>query len=270
MQRRFSLIVLFLCLGLMNFSYSNEVKTDYTTTNKISEHIAFVLFRLVENEIRMEKYDAYELDPKITKVSKEESDSHIVMTLDLKDNDSTLKSIEWDRDIDGKINISTTKAAYAMPLEAIFKDTDEEVIAICFDCKINHQEESSHINIILPIKIEEAKIAFLFEDTTKAACGFFMTNKDFENLLAVSGKLTAKDALDTGLLYSRCKKTIQTDKEKEKEEVTKPVHKRKQSETSKPYKETFFSKLKKDALYMKKLFLAKMIAIKNVFFKKNK
>ena len=264
MQKKLNLIALFLCFGLISFSYPNKEKTNSTITNKISEHIAFILFRLVEDEIRMEKYDAHELNPKITNVSKEESDMHLVMTLDLRENDLTPKSMAWDREIDGKINISTTNTDYTMPLEAIFKDTEEEVIAICFDCKINHQEEKSHINIILPIKIEEAKIAFVFEDITKAACGFFMTNKDFEDLLAISGKLTTKDALDTGLIYSLCKKTaIETNK--------------KQPETTESGKVTFSSKLTNGAFYIKNFVLAKMIAIKNLLgntynsvFKKNK
>ena len=242
MQAKRRLIAIFLCIGLTNFSYTSQNPDEQDIKAKVSEQIAFVLLRLVDNKIRMEKYNAHELDTKITKVTQEKCDNNLVMALDLK----TAKTMAWGQDADGEINISTDDNTYTLPLESIFKDTDEEVIAVCFDCDIEYTDGKSHINIILPIKIEDTKIAFLFNDTTTAACGFFMTNKDFEKLLKVSGELTTKEALASGLISPMTKKSITKDSEAEKAE-----------------KVTFLSKVKNSFVYIKNLIITKMIAIKN-------
>jgi len=246
MQGKLHFAAFFLCFGLINFSHANQ-----------SEQIAFVLLRLVDNAIRMEKYKAQELDSNITKVTQEKGEKHLIMTLDLADNNKATTSMEWDPQADGLINITTKNTAYTLPLEALFKDTQEEVIAVCFDCKIEYKEEKSYIDIILPIKVEDAKIAFLFDGKTKAACGFFMTENDFEKLIKISGKLTTKDALDSGLIVPSCHKkkitkSTEIDNQKKEEQTEETTG-----------KVTFLSKLQNSFFYIKNFIITKIIAIKN-------
>jgi len=174
-------------------------------------NIAFVLFTLVGNDLRMEKYDVNELE-NIESISQKTSrDKHLVLDINLKEKGLTPKSICWDKESPGKMNISAGKknnlTNYHVQLESLFKDIDHDVMAMCFDCNVkNSKVESkeskwqSHINIELPVKIDDTEINLTLDARVKAACGFFMENDNFEKLINVSGTITKRKALEDGLV----------------------------------------------------------------------
>ena len=159
----------------------------------------------------MEKYDIDELKD-IESISKTSSrDKHLILKINFKEKGLAPKKICWDKENPGQMNIITGKKNnpkhYHLQLESLFKDVDEDVMAMCFDCNVkNNKIESkeskwqSHINIELPIKVDNTEINLVLDSKIKAACGFFMEKESFEKLVNVSGTITKIKALENGLV----------------------------------------------------------------------
>jgi len=187
---------------------------------KIAEHeaeaieeknISLVLFTLVGNTLRMEKYDTDEINKNTNAISSEMCDKNLIMSIDLSERSLTPRSISWSNDIPGQMNISAgkkSKANYKMQLEALFKKVEDDIVAVCFDCEVANKKAESdkengceaHIKIVFPIKIDDADITFILDKRVKSACGFFMESDHLEGLINISGNLTKKEVLKGGLL----------------------------------------------------------------------
>jgi len=225
MQKKKLFITILLCLGLINISYSQDpdLTMPKSTEYKAPENIAFVLLKLVNNEIKMEKYSNKEFNLTTNVMNTQKSSDHCIMTIDMKERGLSPQTVAWDDDKTGKIDISAgrnKKLVYSMNLENIFHESDGDVIAVCFDCTVKRQKDKeskewkSQVSVILPIKVDSTKIEFIFDEKIKAACGFFMGNQDFEKLIGITGNIAKKEALEVGLLY------ISSQKSDESEETT--------------------------------------------------
>jgi len=239
---------------------TNNIKDEKPSENLDQEKIAFVLLTLVGNEIRMENYNTEELNAKLNKISTKTRNDHLRFKINMSEQGSTPRSIEWDKDNPGQMNIFTGKKSkskiYTLELSSLFKDVEEEVMVVCFDCtiknkKINKEEENkeekenkteweSHINVILPIEIDETKIKIIFDKKTKAACGFFMVKSDFDRLTKVSGELTKKQALNNNIISD--KKIEKTNSEQQKTSL--------------------LSKIKNALISLKAKFMANLLSVK--------
>jgi len=235
MQKKHLTIATLICFGLINFSYTQDYEFETpidgeSTEYKTPENIAFVLLKLVNNEIKMEKYNNSEFSLATNVIGKQKSNKHCIMTINMKDRGLSPQTIEWDDDQTGKVDIIAGRnknITYSMNLENIFKDSSSDVIAICFDCMVKRhrnketKEWKSQISVILPIKVDNTRIEFIFDEKVKAACGFFMGDEDFEDLLAVEGTVSKKEALKSGLIYISSQKNDEsTDDNSTPEETT--------------------------------------------------
>ena len=211
MQKKHLLVIATILFGLANFSYcQHENASHLEATYKAPENIAFILLKLVNNEIKIEKYNNKEFTLATNVIEKQKSSDHCIMTINMKERSLSPHTICWNEEKAGKIDIITGRTQnliYSINLENLFKDVDNEVMAICFDCVVERRKDKetkewkSLISVVLPVKLDDTRIEFIFDEKIKAACGFFMGNEDFENLIAISGDLLKKEALESGLLY---------------------------------------------------------------------
>jgi len=180
------------------------------------EKIDFVLFTLIGNQLRLERYALEDLKNKTIDIPRDISKEHTVFIINMKERRYSTKKIEWDEVEAGRMNINThhksTPQNYVVYIESIFKEAPEDVMVICFDCSITTKKNEknrwySKINIILPIKIDDEDINVTFNSKVKGACGFFMERKEFKRLVKYSGKMSKKAALRNGLLVKSAETT---------------------------------------------------------------
>jgi len=269
MQRKHFLLTAFVCFSFINFSCCQENEA-FPEEYKAPENIAFILLKLVDNTIKMEKYNNKEFNLSTNVIGKQKSTEHQIMSIDMAERGLSPRLIKWDEETTGKVDIiagRTKNLTYSIDLENFFNESDNEVMAICFDCVVERRKDKETkewktiIDVVLPIKLDSTKIEFIFDEKIKAACGFFMGNEDFENLIAVSENITKKDALESGLLYLSAPKT-------EEATVNNPTQPETTPANSSSQKITFsyvLSKIKDGAIFLKDTCITKLIALKRIF-----
>jgi len=235
MLKKLLLASIFIAFSIGNVLHAQEEKAPEPGHTK--SHIAFVLFKLIGGKIKMEKYNAEEFDKEITEITKKKAENCLTLTINLKEKGALPRVIQWDDQSPGKIDILTGKGnkanVYTILLKSLFKETNDEVLAICFDCKVQREritpEDISHldlpaykdeewksqVDVILPINIGNTKISLVFNEKVKSACGFFMENEDFEKLLRVRGNIKKKEAIKSEVLYLLDEEPNETTEEEE-------------------------------------------------------
>ena len=142
MLRKLLLIIACTTCSITTISFTQE-----TNTTNSPEEIAFVLFRLVGSEMRMEKYGTQDLTQETTTITKQQSNDSLVLSINLKEKGAMPRVIQWDDAAPGKINILTGRGnktnIHSLLLTSLFKETTKGVVAVCFDCKVEKRKTPS-------------------------------------------------------------------------------------------------------------------------------
>jgi len=187
-----------------------------TAIDSFISQITCLLFTLIGNNLSMEKYSIEELANLENGLGK--TTKNTIFTINLAERGLTPKSIQWSNDNPGQMKIITGKKDnqkhYALQLDSLFNDTDDDVMAICFDCKVKNKKSDeanskwqSHITVNLPVNTDNTEINVVLGAKIKAACGFFMEESAFSELIKVSGKINKVKAIESELIKEVAKET---------------------------------------------------------------
>jgi len=207
-RKLFITTILYAALMLLGLRATQKKAIQPHALSPTSGHISFILFTLIGNTLRMEQYDLQEVKSFQHIIHKDVRDKNLIFSIDLAEKGATPRTIQWDEETPGQLHVlagrKNKSKLYAIDLEGIFDDTDEDVVAICFDCNIKHKRVegswNADIDIILPIKINSSDMKLVFDSKVKGACGFLMEHNSFCDFIKITGELTKKEALQNNVI----------------------------------------------------------------------
>jgi len=172
---------------------------------QLLDQIGLVLFVLEDNAIRMESYRLSELTQE---VSKEVSDSHCLFTMDMTELNNGPRSLAWDQDTIGCVNIvagqESAPIIYHFLLDKLVPAVvqSEASTTVYCDCTVTKTKNSSKSCVSVSLSSGEDGYAMelVFDGKMDAACGLLVQHDLLENEIALRGKVGMQKALDKGIL----------------------------------------------------------------------
>jgi len=215
---------------------------------QLLDQIGLVLFILEDNAIRMESYRLSELTQDL---SKEVSDSHCLFTLDMTELSAGPRSLAWDQDTTGCLNIMAGQESAPMIYHFLLDKLVPAVVQleastpVYCDCTVAHSNSpgqkitnssKSFVSVFLLSGESSYTIELVFDGKMDAACGLLVQHDLLEKEIVLRGKVGMQKALDKGILVMMHKADNAFDRNTE----------------------TFFARIKH-------ILLARLIAVKDFF-----
>lgn len=199
---------------------------------QLLDQIGFALFVLEDNVIRMESYRLSELTQEL---SKELSSSHCLFTLDMTELSDGPRSLAWDQDTTGCVNIVAGQESAPMIYHFLLDKLVPAVVQsetstpVYCDCTVTHSNNpgqktknssKSCVSVSLSSGGDSYTMELVFDGKMDAACGFLVQHDLLENEIALRGKVGMQTALDKGILVMMHKADAESqDHKKDTQEV---------------------------------------------------